>query len=86
MLIFWEDILQHFHSFSQALQYEHVSLKSCADLYSSLADYWHASRNECKRFEEAAKEIIPGVDYEATFTLQRKGQKRSMMEMYQRYV
>ena len=33
------------------------------------------SKNECKRFEEAAKEIIPGVDYEATLILQRKRKK-----------
>ena len=50
-------------------------MKSCADLYSSLADYLHASRKECKTFEEAAKEIIPGVDYKATLTLQHKRKK-----------
>ena len=50
-------------------------MKSCADLYSSLAGYLHGSRNECKTFEEAAKEIIPGVDYKATLTLQRKRKK-----------
>ena len=55
MLIFLEKILQHFHIVSQALQIEHVNLKSCADLYSSLADYLHASSNEFDRFEEAAK-------------------------------
>ena len=46
MLIFWEGILQHFHMVCQVLQNEQMNLKSCADLYSSLADYLHASRND----------------------------------------
>ena len=72
MFIFFEEILQYFHRVHQVLQNEHVNLKSCADMYSSLADYLHASRNDFKRFEEAAKEIIPGVDYKATLALKRK--------------
>ena len=28
----------------------------------------HKSRNEFERFEEAAKEITPGVDYKSTLT------------------
>ena len=75
MLIVWEEILQHFHRVSQALQNKHVNLKSCIDLYSSLADYLHASRNEWKKIEEAVKEVIPGVDYKATLTLKRKRKK-----------
>ena len=43
MLIFLKNILQHFHMVSQALQDEHVNLKSCVDLYFSLADYLHSS-------------------------------------------
>lgn len=72
MLVFWEEVLQHFHRVSQALQNEHVNLKTCADLYSSLADHLHESRNEFERFEEAAKEITPGVDYKSTLTRNRK--------------
>ena len=53
----------------------HVNLKSCADLHSSFADYIHAPRNEPKRFEEAAKEIIPGVDYKATHALKGRRNK-----------
>ena len=60
-----------------------MNLKSCADLYSSLADYLHAFRNEFKRFEEAAKEILPGVDFKATLTFKRK-RKWLMMEMHLR--
>ena len=75
MLIFFEKIMKHVHSVSQALQNEHANLKSCADLNSLLADHFHASRNESKRFEEAVKEIISGVDYKATLTLKRKRKK-----------
>ena len=75
MLIFWEEFLQHFHRATKALQNEHVNLKSCADLYSSLADYLHASRNEFNRFQEAAKEIRTGVDYEATLILKCRRKK-----------
>ena len=74
MLIFFVKFLQHFLRVSQALRNEHVIFTSCADLYSSLADYLHASRNEFKRFEEAAK-VIPDVDYEATLTLKRRRKK-----------
>ena len=38
MLVFWEKVLQNFYRVNQALQNEHVNLKTCADLYSSLAD------------------------------------------------
>ena len=41
-------------------------------MYSSLADHLHESRNEFERFEEAAKEITPGVDYKSTLTRNRK--------------
>ncbi|XP_065683426.1 uncharacterized protein LOC136096172 [Hydra vulgaris] len=68
MLDFWKEVLQHFHRVSQALQKEHVNLKMCADLYSSLVDHLHKSRNEIERFEEAAKIMIPGVDYKSTLT------------------
>ena len=63
MLIFWEEIFEHFHRVSQALQNECMYLKSCADFYSSLSDCLHTSWNEFERFEEAAKGITPGVDY-----------------------
>ncbi|XP_065664785.1 zinc finger MYM-type protein 1-like [Hydra vulgaris] len=72
MLVFWKEILQHFHRVSQALQKEHVNLKTCADLYTSLADHLHKSRNEFERFEEAAKIMTPGVDYKSTLTRNRK--------------
>ncbi|XP_065667306.1 uncharacterized protein LOC136087768 [Hydra vulgaris] len=71
MLVFWKEILQHFHRVSQALQKEHVNLKTCTDLYSSLADHLHKSRNEFERFEEAAKIMTPGVDYKSTLTRNR---------------
>ena len=51
------------------------TLKSCSDIYSSLADYFHASRNELIRFEQAAKEYILGVDHKASVTLKRKRKK-----------
>ncbi|XP_065650991.1 uncharacterized protein LOC136079198 [Hydra vulgaris] len=57
---------------SQALQKEHVNLKTCADLYSSLADHLHKSRNEFERFKEAAKIMTPGVEYKSTLTHNRK--------------
>ena len=75
MLIIWEEILQHFHRVSKALQNEHVNLKTCADFYSSLADPLQTSWNEFERFEEAAKEILPDVDYKATHTRKRKRRK-----------
>ena len=52
-----------------------MTLKSCADLHSSLADYLHASRNEPKIFEEAVEEIMPCVDHKSTPTLQRRRKK-----------
>jgi len=52
-----------------------VNLKTCADLYSSLADHLHTYINEFERFEEAAKEILPDVDYKATHTRKRKRKK-----------
>ncbi|XP_065650711.1 uncharacterized protein LOC136078824 [Hydra vulgaris] len=67
-----EEILQHFHRVSQALQKQHVNLKTCADLYSSLADHLHKSRNEFERFKEGAKVMAPGVDYKSFFTRNRK--------------
>ena len=36
----WEEIWQDSHRVSQTPQNEHVNLKSCADLYSSLSDYF----------------------------------------------
>ena len=72
MLVFWEEMLQHFHRVSQALQNEHMNWKTCADLYSSLADHLHESRNEFERFEGDAKEITPGVDYKSNLTRNRK--------------
>ncbi|XP_065668122.1 uncharacterized protein LOC136088352 [Hydra vulgaris] len=71
-VFFWKEILQHFHRVSQALQKEHVSLKTCADLYFLLADHLHKSRNEFERFEKAAKIMTPGVDYKSTLTRNRK--------------
>ena len=70
------DMLQHFHMVSQAPQNEHVYLKSCADLFSSFADYLLADRNEFKRFDEAAKGIIPSEDHKATLILKRNNTER----------
>ena len=67
MLIILEEILQYFHRVSQVLQ----------------NDCLHASRNEHKTIEEAANEIIPGVNHKATRTLIHK-RKWSVMEMYLR--
>ena len=72
MLVFWEEMLQHFHRVSQALQNEHMNWKTCADLYSSLADHLHESRHEFERFEGDAKEITPGVDFKSNLTHNRK--------------
>ena len=55
MSILWEEILLYFDVVSQALQNEHVNLKSCADLHFSLADYLHASMEKFNRFVEGAK-------------------------------
>ena len=52
-----------------------MNLKSCAALDSSLTDYLHASMNEFKRFDGAAKEIIPGVDYKATIAIKCRRKK-----------
>ena len=68
--------MQHFHRVSQALQNEHVNLKTCADLYSSLANHLQASRKEFERYEEAAKEILPDVDYKAPHTRNARKRKR----------
>ena len=68
MLIFWNEILQNFHRVSQALQSEDVDLQTCANLYASLGDQLYIARDELKRYEAAAKEMLPDVDYKAATT------------------
>ena len=68
MLIFWNEILQNFHRVSQALQSEDVDLQTCADLYASLGDQLYIARDELERYEAAAKEMLPDVDYKAATT------------------
>lgn len=55
--------MQSFHRVSQALRNQYVDLKTCTDLYSSLADQLNTSRDEFERFEEAAKERLSDVNY-----------------------
>ena len=59
MLNFWDEILQNFLSVSQVLENEVVNLKTCTDLYGSLADQLCTSRDEFERYEEATKEMLP---------------------------
>ena len=73
MLVFFDETLQHFHRVSQAVQNEHVNLKTCSDLCASLADHLHTSRNHFERFEKVAKERLPDVDYKSTH---RRASKR----------
>ncbi|XP_038649470.1 LOW QUALITY PROTEIN: zinc finger MYM-type protein 1-like [Scyliorhinus canicula] len=71
MLNFWNEILHIFHRVSQVLQNEDVNLKTCADLYVSLADQLCTSRDEFERYEAATKEMLPDVDYKAATTRKR---------------
>lgn len=71
MLIFWDEILQHFRRTSKVLQNEDVDLKTCADLYGSLADQLRISRDDFERYEAIAKEMLPEVDYNAAQTHKR---------------
>ena len=48
-----------------------MNFKTCADLYVSLADQMCTSRNEFERYEAAAKEMLPDVDYKAATTRKR---------------
>jgi len=47
MLNFWNEILLNFHRVRKVLQNEDVNLKTCADLYVSLA-----SRDEFEKYEK----------------------------------
>ena len=68
MLNFWNEILQNFHRVRHVLQNEDVNLKTCADLYGSLADQLSTSRDEFERYKAATKEMLPDVDYKAVQT------------------
>lgn len=68
LLNFWDEILYNFHKVSQVLQNEYVNLKTCSDLYGSLADQLCTSRDEFQRYETVAKEMLPDVDYKAVQT------------------
>ena len=68
MLNFWNETLQNFHWVSQVLQKKDVNLKTCANLYVSLADQLCTPRDESERYEVAAKEMLPDVDYKAAAT------------------
>ena len=48
-----------------------MNLKTCADLYRSLADQLCTSRYEFERYEAATKEMPPDVDYKAAQTRKR---------------
>ena len=52
-----------------------MNFKTCADLYVSLADQLCTSRIEFDRYEAAAKEMLPDVDYKAATTRKRVGKK-----------
>ena len=65
MLNFWNEIFLNFHRVGQVLQNEDVNLKTCADLYGSLADQLSTSRDEFVRYEAATKEMLPDVDCKA---------------------
>ncbi|KAG7154647.1 putative Zinc finger MYM-type protein 1-like 9, partial [Homarus americanus] len=71
MLNFWNEILQNFHRVSQILQNEDVNLKTCADLYGSLAHQLCTSRDKFERYKAATKDMLPDVDYKAAQTRKR---------------
>ena len=71
ILNFGNEILQNFHRVSQVQQNEDVNIKICADLYVSLADQLCTSRDEFERYEAAAKEMLPDVNYKAATTRKR---------------
>ena len=52
-----------------------MNLKTCADLYASLADQLGTSRDELKKYEKDAKEMLPDDDYKAATTRKRIRQK-----------
>ncbi|XP_075396922.1 zinc finger MYM-type protein 1-like [Tenrec ecaudatus] len=65
MLVLWNNILQHFHWLSQALQDSEVNLKTCTHLYQSLTGYSQSLRQDFERFENTATQILPDTDYQA---------------------
>ena len=67
--------MQNFQRVSQALQSEDVDLQTCADLYASLGDQLYISRDEFERYEAAAKEMLPDVDYKAA-TIRKRIRKK----------
>ena len=71
MLNFWNEISKNFHRVSQVLQNENEKLKTCPDLYGSVADQLCTSRDEFERYEAATKEMLPDVVYTAVQTRKR---------------
>ena len=59
-------IISHTKSYHKSL-----IIKICADLCLSLADQLCTSRDELERYEAAAKEMLPDVDYKAATTRKR---------------
>lgn len=68
LLIFWNEILQNFYRVSQVLQKEDSNLQICSDLYKSLSDQLCTSRNQFEKYEVAAKELLPNIDYKTAQT------------------
>ena len=54
MLVIWQDILQHFHKTSTALQQEELNLAVCGHLYQSLAVYLTDMRDHFDKYEKTA--------------------------------
>ena len=72
MLVFWEEILQQFSRVSKAVQKVDVNLKACADLYASLVDFIDTARSNFTRYENEALELVPGSEYRAVHSRQRR--------------
>ena len=68
MLQFWSRVLGRFHRVSKALQKSELLLSTCAELYSSLADFLSEIRDE---FDQQAKVTLPNINYRAVTRRQR---------------
>lgn len=72
----WNNILQHFHKTSAALQAAELDLCNAVDLISSLTDYVVNLRGDFDNFESVAKNMSPTVSQQYKVDTQRHRKRK----------
>jgi hypothetical protein len=73
----WNEILQHLHRTSEALQEKELDLKTCTVLCQSSADHLHTLRSDFERYEDISKDILPDTDYKVAQSHKRIRKKQA---------